>query len=159
MADQTKVADGNGKPGDDVAAPDGVLRLARDAMELGELQMRLLLLDMQNSSANARAAIIYAVVGAIVVLSASEAALLWVAAALVEWAGWPWVAGLAAAVGVGVLLGSIALVVSWLHWRRGMVTWRRSGHEFGQNIAWLKAVLGARRGSSHSSSRNTSSSE
>jgi hypothetical protein len=159
MVDQTKVAGDNDKRAEDGAVPGSVFGLARDAMELGELQMRLLLLDIQNSSANARAAVVYAVIGAVVLLSVSEAALLWVAAALVEWAGWPWVAGLAVAVGVGALLAGVLLLVAWLHWRKGMFTWRRSGREFGKNVAWLKATLGGEKDSPHRSPQSTSSPE
>ena len=144
MADQTKVADDGGPDGDGGAA-DGVFRLAHEAVELGELQVRLLLLDVQNSTANARASILYAAVGIVLVLCTAQVLLLWVAAALVQWAGWPWVAGLAASVGVGILLAGILLLVSWLHWRRGVFTWERSRSELARNLAWLKASLGRRK--------------
>lgn len=148
MVDQTKVANGNGRPAGDDASPVGAARLARDVLELGELQARLLLLDAQASSAHARAAIACVVTGAIFVLCTVAVALVWIAAALVEWAGWPWVAGLAVSAGVGALLAGVLLLVAWSHWRRGWSVWRRSRHELGSNVDWLKATLDGRKDSS-----------
>jgi hypothetical protein len=157
MVDQTKVRSSNGRPVEDGAAASGAVRVTRDILELGELQMRLLMLDAQASSAHARGAIVWGIVASALLLSTLEIALLWVAAALVEWAGWPWVAALAIAVGVGVLLAIVPATVALVHLRRGMSTWRRSHDEFDKNVAWLKATLGA--GSLHPPPRDGSSPE
>ncbi len=142
MDDQTKVADESGQHRD--GESDGMFRLAREAMELGELQVRLLLLDVQNSSANARAAVLYIVLAAVVVLCAAQVALLWLAAALVAWAGWSWVAALATSAGVGVLLAAVLMRVAWVHWQRGIFTWERSRSELAKSVAWLKSSLAGR---------------
>ena len=140
MANQTKVTNGDQPAGDD-NAPSGVFRFAQEAIELGELQARLLMLDMQNSSANARAAVFYTVVAVVVVLCAAQVTLLWVAAALVAWAGWSWTAGLGAAAGVGLLLAALLIRVAWVHCQRGIGTWERSRSEFSKNMVWLKSSL------------------
>jgi hypothetical protein len=159
MVRQTKVEYGNGEPGADGAVSGGAGRLSRDIMELGELQLRLLMLDTQAAAAHGRSAVVYAVLAAALALSTLEIALLWVAAALVEWAGWPWVAGLAVAVGVGVLLAAGPLAASLLHLRRGVSMWQRSQRELDKNMAWLKSVLGSPKGSLHSHAHDRSSSQ
>ena len=157
MADQAKITDGDERPPGGVSTSDGVFRLAQEAVELGELQMRLLRLDVQNSSANARAAMLYAALGIVLALCAAQVLLLCVAAALVEWAGWSWVAALATSVGVGVLLAGVLLRVSWLHLQEGMFTWERSRSELAKNLAWLKASLRGGKGASGHSSQGTAS--
>jgi hypothetical protein len=159
MAGETKVDDRNGSPAEDGAPPGGAARLTRDIVELGELQMRLLMLDAQASSAHARGAIVWGMLAGTLLLSTLEIALLWIAAALVYWAGWPWVAGLGISIGAGVLLAIIPVIVALVHLRRATSTWRRSRRELDKNMAWVKATLGTQTGPVHQPPRDRSRSE
>jgi Putative Actinobacterial Holin-X, holin superfamily III len=144
MASQATIMAGNGSASihrahGTEASP--VTHIARDVLELGELQTNLFLLDMKSSSARIRNAVIFAIAGAIVLWMGCLIALVAGAYALVEFAGWP-ESGAFGAVALGaVIISALMLLAAWRIWRRGILTWDRSREELQQNIAWLKSAL------------------
>jgi uncharacterized membrane protein YqjE len=118
-----------------------VSHIAYDVLELSELQGRLALLDLEDSTARIRNALIFIAAGAIVLWMACLIGLVTAAYALVEVAGWDrWMAFGAVALGA-LVLSLLLLFVAWRCWRRGLFTWDRSRDELHKNLTWLKAAL------------------
>lgn len=143
MADQTTMT-GNGhatrqRAQDRDSSP--LSHIAYDVVELSELQARLALLDLEDSTARIRNALIFIAAGAIVLWMACLIGLVTAAYALVEVAGWDgWVAFGTVAL-AALVLSVLLLLAAWRCWRKGLFTWDRSRDELQRNIAWLKSAL------------------
>ena len=115
--------------------------LAHDVIELGELQARLLALDVKKTSVDARMAFVLTVVGASFLLCSISVGLFALAELLHEELKWDKsTADLVTAV-VGVVLGGGILAAAWHQWQSGMSALTRSREELSRNVAWLKMSL------------------
>ena len=118
-----------------------VSHVARDVIELAELQARLFKLDVAASSARVRTALILAGAGAVILCMGLLLALVVAALALIEFADWaPWIAFGTVALTVLVISAILLLSARGIA-RRGVFTWKRSRDELQQNIAWVKSAL------------------
>ncbi len=118
-----------------------VASLARDAVELGELQLELIKLDTAEAVRKFQSTIVLAAIGAFLLIACLPVALHGVAEALVEFADWTRPVAFGASVGVGLGVSAIVLGFSWSRLKKGLASWRRSSEEFSRNIEWLKSAL------------------
>jgi len=136
---------GNGHPnGRKPSVADSVSDLTYDVIELAELQVQLLQLDVRQSVSKARMCLILAVVGACLLLGTVPVALLALAAALYQLAGWSIAGSVGAATLVGLVITAAILGAAWSYMNKGMVTLERSRDELRRNMAWLKSTLRTR---------------
>lgn len=126
-------------PADD--PPPGVRGVARDLIELGELQAALFQLDADATTRRLTRTVVLAIVAGCIGLAAAPVALL----ALADWiesaAGWSLALSRAASAGIGLLaaVGMFAAARRSLHeCRRGF---DRSTNELRRNLDWLKQTL------------------
>jgi uncharacterized membrane protein YciS (DUF1049 family) len=115
--------------------------LARDVVELSELQTQLLMLDVKATSQRMRTAAVLAIVGVCVLLGSVPVALLIAAEALVEYADWPRTAALAVAAGIGLVVTAVILGIAWYRLKTMLSAFDRSREELSRNVAWLKSSL------------------
>jgi uncharacterized membrane protein YciS (DUF1049 family) len=140
--DGEKKMNGNGRY--QTRMPDvagSVSGLTHDVIELGELQAKLLALDLKKSSRKTRTCLILAVIGICVLLGSIPVALLALAEVLVEQLEWSRSAALGVATLVGLLLTAIFAGAAYAIVRSGLLSLQRSREEFNNNIAWIKSTL------------------
>jgi uncharacterized membrane protein YciS (DUF1049 family) len=115
--------------------------LAHDAIELAELQAKLLKLDAQAAARNSGIGAALAVVGVCLLLGCVPVALL----ALGEWCvaefDWSRAAAYAAAAAIGLALSAICATAAWMRVRTALASLQRSRDELNHNLAWIKAHL------------------
>ena len=115
--------------------------LAHDAMELADLQMQLFAADGQEMARKATPLLVIAAIGVTIAFSCLTVLPIALAYALVELAGLPiWLAMLSSAV-AGIVLGGVAVVVSFRRLQPHLTIWRRSAAELRENVDFLKATL------------------
>ncbi|QDT01104.1 phage holin family protein [Adhaeretor mobilis] len=128
----------NGKPSH---VRQSFASLAHDALELGELQLRLAKLDAKENAQKLRSTAILAGIGTLVLLSCLPVGLL----SLGEWFSlefsWTKASSLAAAAGCGLVAAALLLGMAYLKLRQGFATWERSSEELQRNVTWLKQTL------------------
>lgn len=138
----------NGQPhggrasGSQTDKPSGAFAsLAHDALELGELQLRLAKLDAVENARKLRSTAILAVVGTLTLMAALPVALF----SLGEWLAvqydWTRASALFAAAGCGLIASGLLFGFAYYKLRQGFATWQRSTEELQQNIQWLKQTL------------------
>jgi hypothetical protein len=143
---------GNGKAQTkmpDVAA--SVSDLTHDVIELSELQAKLLILDVKQTSQNARTCLILGAAGACLLLGTVPVALIFLGE-LLDGLGMSRVAGFGVATLVGIALVATLFGLAWWHVKSGMVSLQRSRDELNRNIAWIKSTLRSR-GQTHGDER------
>lgn len=118
-----------------------VSEMAGDAVELAELQAKLLACDLKASAQNARTSLVLAIVGLCTLLSSVPIALMALAEVLVDQLNWSPAAGYAMAAVVGLLVSALAIGVSYVRFQKGLLSLERSREEMNRNIEWLKAQL------------------
>jgi hypothetical protein len=141
MAHQTSVNSGNGR----AEAPATVIAqnlgdCARDVVELGDLQIRLLQADLKQSM---RQAILPAVSCALALafgMACFPVLLMAIAYLFVELAQWSFAASFFAATGIGLLIAGLLGAVAWWAVRR-ITGLERSKKELTENVRWLKEAL------------------
>jgi hypothetical protein len=115
--------------------------LAHDAIELAELQARLLKLDAQAAARNGGTSIALVVLGVCLLLGCVPVALI----ALAEWFvyqfDWPRTGAFAAAAAIGLLASAAATYAAWIRVQTALAALQRSRDELNRNIAWIKANL------------------
>ncbi len=115
--------------------------LAHDAIELAELQAKLLKLDAQAAARNGGMSAALIVVGACLLLGCVPVALM----ALGEWFmaqfDWPRAGAYAVAAAIGLALSAGAGVAAWYRVRSALASLQRSRDELNRNIAWIKSNL------------------
>ncbi|HUG89712.1 MAG TPA: phage holin family protein [Planctomycetaceae bacterium] len=144
MADQATVNGRGQKAG--TALRLNVGDFAHDVLTLGELQGRLLLVDLREARNRALRPLVLGVVGVVLLLSSFPVLLLGLAW-LIALTGLPLWASLLIAAAIGV---AVSGVLGWFAWRTIRTTFavfERSRDEFSQNLTWIKSVLrsGSRR--------------
>jgi hypothetical protein len=141
MADQTQINGSVRRNGAGAAFRENLSGLLHDVIELGELQVQLLLLDL--SAAGRRTALAALLVGSALVLALGTVPVLLLAIGwtVVQFAGWTHAAAFA-------LTGLVALVLAaglaWFAWRRlnaAISKLSRSREEFATNVRWIKDAL------------------
>lgn len=118
-----------------------VSELTHDVIELSELQAKLFMLDLKESSQRMRTCLILAIVGICVLLGTIPVALLALAYLLVEQLEWSQAAALGVATLVGIAITAIAIGAAWSIFKRGLMSLERSREELRRNIEWLKSTL------------------
>ena len=118
--------------------------LTHDAIELAELQARLLTLDLKETSESTKVSLTLGVVGCCLLLGSIPVALIAFAELLIEQLDWSRAAGFGAATLVGILVSAGLLGTAWARFRSGLSTMKRSHEELSRNIAWIKSSLRSR---------------
>jgi hypothetical protein len=140
MVHQAEVnTNGKAKATPNVAA--SFSHLAHDAIELAELQARLLKLDAQAAARNGGMSIALLVVAACLLLGCVTIALVALAEVLVAEFDWSRAAGFAAAAGVGFALSGVVGTAALLRVKSALAALERSRNELNRNIAWIKSNL------------------
>lgn len=115
--------------------------LAHDAIELAELQARLLKLDAQAAVRNGGTSLALAVLGACLLLGCMPVALVALGELLVEQLEWSRAGAYAAAAAIGLAFSAGAGFAAWQRIRSAASSLRRSREELNYNIAWIKSNL------------------
>jgi len=115
--------------------------LAHDAIELAELQAKLLKLDVQAAARNGGMSIALLVVGACLLLGCVPVALISLAEVFVAQWGWTRAGALGAAAAIGLALSAGTGAAAWYRVRTALVSLQRSRDELNRNIAWIKTNL------------------
>lgn len=121
-----------------------------DCTTLGELQVKLALLDARESAARAALPIGLAIAGAVLALACLPVLLLAIGQLVVQYtdlsAGWAY---LIVAV-LGLIIGGLLALLFGLRLGPAFTSFQRSREEFTRNLAWIKTVLAySGRGSSN----------
>ncbi|MEX2092355.1 MAG: phage holin family protein [Pirellulales bacterium] len=156
MVHQAKVnTNGKAKPAEpNVAA--SFSSLAHDAIELAELQAKLLRLDVQAAARNGGMSIALLVVGACLLLGCVPVALVALGEVFIAQWGWTRAGALGAAAAIGLALSAGTGAAAWYRVRTALVSLQRSRDELNRNIAWIKANLKRDQSAGHMSSGNSS---
>lgn len=125
--------------------------LAGDAVELGELQLKLLKLDAAEAAYQLRATLMIAAVGMAMLLATLPVALMAATESLIALVDWQRHTALVTVVAVGTATGLILIAVGVRKFQLGLEVWQRSGGELKNNFAWFKAAL--RKGSASTNSQ------
>jgi Putative Actinobacterial Holin-X, holin superfamily III len=115
--------------------------LAHDAIELAELQAKLLKLDVQSVARNGGMSIALVVVGVCLLLGCVPVALMALAEVFVAHWAWTPAAAYGAAAAIGLALSAGAAVAAWFRVRTALASLQRSRDELNRNIAWIKSNL------------------
>jgi hypothetical protein len=142
----------NGANGKTKAAPPNVAAsfndLAHDAIELAELQTRLLKLDAQAAAREGGVSLVLVIAGVCLLLGCVPIALAALAELFVAQFDWSRTIAFAAAAGVGLGLSAIIGTAAWYEVRSALSSLKRSRDELNRNLAWIKSNL--KRGKSRS---------
>lgn len=122
-------------------ATKGFSTLARDAIELAELQVKLFKLDSRDAGRNMRATMILSAIALVLLLACLPVVLLAGAEALVEYSQWSRFESLSAVAGGSLVLCGLLGAIGWWKLRQGLTSWQRSNEELSRNVAWLKSTL------------------
>lgn len=141
MVHQAEVnSNGKAKPAEpNVAA--SFSGLAHDAIELAELQARLLKLDVQSAARNGGMSIALAVIGICLLLGCVPVALVALGEVFVAQWGWSRAAAFGTAAAIGLALSAGAAAAAWIRVRTALASLQRSRDELNRNIAWIKSNL------------------
>ncbi|TWU27678.1 phage holin family protein [Bythopirellula polymerisocia] len=115
--------------------------LARDALDLAELQFKLFKLDSKAASRILWGTLILAAIGLALLVAALPLAMLAVAEALIENNGWSRMEALGMVSGGGILASAIAISLGWWKFKECLTAWNRSSEELTRNVDWLKSTL------------------
>jgi hypothetical protein len=118
-----------------------VAGVIRDVVELGELQIRLLVRDTKSVVRQSVIPVILMVAAASMLLGAIPIALLGLAEALEVSAGLSRLVSLLIAAGVGAILAVILYYLGRWQLRKSIQQLDSSREELAQNAAWLKQVI------------------
>jgi Putative Actinobacterial Holin-X, holin superfamily III len=115
--------------------------LAHDAIELAELQTRLLKLDAQAAARNGGTSLVLGVLGVCLLLGCVPVALVALGELFVAQFEWTRAASYAAAAAIGLALSAGAGFAAWRRIRSATKALQRSRDELNRNIAWIKSNL------------------
>lgn len=115
--------------------------LARDALELGELQVKLFKLDSAEAVGKMRTAAVFSAIGLALLLASLPVGLLAVAESLVEYGQWTRASALAGTAVAALVLCPLVALAAWWSLKQGLSAWQRSGEELHRNLTWLKSKL------------------
>jgi hypothetical protein len=120
-----------------------VAGVIRDVVELGELQIRLLVRDTKSVVRQSVIPVVLMVAAASMLLGAIPIALLGLAEALEANAGMSRLVSLLIAAGVGAILAIILYYLGRWQLRKSIQQLDSSRQELAQNAAWFKQVIGS----------------
>ena len=115
--------------------------LTHDAIELAELQAKLLALDVRCTTQRTKVSLILTVLGVCVLLGTMPVALITVAYVFIQELEWTPLGSYALATLIGIVLSGSILAAAWMKLQSGMEVLERSREELGRNIAWIKSSL------------------
>lgn len=139
MVDQTTMT--NGRSADPATAMTrSVSDLAADIATLGELQVRLFLLDAKESAKRLVVPVAMVLAGGALLLGTVPVLLLAITALLVL-TGLGVTASLFISFLLGAVLGTIPLAIAWSFLRSSLISFQRSREELAQNVRWIKDAL------------------
>lgn len=116
-------------------------KLAHDALELAELQIKLFKVDTTVAGRILWSTLILASVGFALLIAALPLVMLALAEALIEHNGWSRMEALGLVAMTGLLLSALVISIGWWKFKRCLTAWQRSSEEFSRNIVWLKSAL------------------
>jgi len=143
MVDQASMKSGtNGRSnGSGEGVVSSIAGLGNDIANLAELQAKLALLDLKESTGHAALPVTLVAGGLALLLASLPVALLGVAelvaSALSIRTGW----AMLLVAGIAAVLAIIVVVVAGLRLRHSFESFRRSREELSRNVAWLRTVL------------------
>lgn len=141
MVTQTQVNGSQKRRGAGMVFRENLSGLLHDVVELGELQTRLLMVDLNDASRGSVTAIVLVVSALVLSLGSVPVLLVGIGWALITFAGWTHTAAFAATGAGGLVL---AAVLAWLAWRTlnaAVGKLSRSRDELAANVAWIKDAL------------------
>ncbi len=121
--------------------PSSFAKVARDVLDLCELQMQLLAVDSQAAKRELVRAIVCAFVAAVLVGTALTLLLAGVGVVLAEMTQLSVGGGLLVAGGVTMAIIAILLMVAWAAVKAASASMKETKSEFAENLRWLKATL------------------
>lgn len=143
MADQASVRNGNRLQFG--PAPEGVFgslaEFGNDVATLAELQARLALIDLKESTDRARFPLALILLGAALALACLPVALIGGAELLAEALGWSHGLALLAVAGIALVLAVVMVGVAAALLPRSFDSFRRSRDELTRNVNWLRTVI------------------
>jgi hypothetical protein len=149
MVHQAEVnTNGKAKAPPNVAA--SFSHLAHDAIELAELQAKLLKLDAQVAARNGGMSLALIVVAVCLLLGCVTIALVALAEVLVAEFEWSRAGAFAASAAIGFALSGIVGTGALFRVKKALAALERSRNELNRNIAWIKSNL--KRGNAESTS-------
>jgi hypothetical protein len=113
----------------------------RDILKLGDLQLRLLLLDIHSAGKGLRTGLTLAIVSATILLGTFPVILLGIAVALRAQFGLRDEIALLLVGAMGVMLGLILLAIAARKLISASTPMKRSQQEFSANLRWIRSVL------------------
>jgi hypothetical protein len=137
MADQTTVDRERRRP----HLGRNVSSFAHDVVTLGELQLRLLAVDVRDSAKAAGAGGACLVAGVLAAVGAIPLVFVTLALALIEFAGWSQTLSFALATLLGLISGAVLAWVGWKQTLSAGKTLGRSKAELVQTLHWIKETL------------------
>ena len=137
--------DGARTPSSGEGVRQGVAGLLHDVMTLGELQLKLLGVDLKETTGRAVLPLVLLTVAAVLSLATLPLLLVALAQGLRDGLGWPAALATLASIGVGLLFAGLLALVAYLKIRTAFNPLARSGQEFSRNMASLKAALNKQR--------------
>jgi len=114
---------------------------AHDILTLGELQLRLLAVDLRDGSSAAGLGLGAIVAGVLAAVGAIPLIFVTMALALVEFADWSWTAAFGVSALVGLLFGAAAAYFGWKRLLSAGKTFGRSKAEAVETLRWIKESL------------------
>lgn len=143
MVSQTKITEGNGKMSDRRPSESDAKAstFARDAIDLCELQLRLLVTDLKETMTACRTGSMLLIVATGLLIAAAPLYLLALAAWLVAQFELSWVEGLLITAVGASLISAALFVAGWTIVRQGAAKLDRSRQEFRENLKWAKQML------------------
>ncbi|QDV69476.1 hypothetical protein Poly24_31920 [Rosistilla carotiformis] len=121
--------------------PSGISRVARDVLDLCELQLQLLSVDSQEAKRKATRAMIFHAVALALGGSAVTTLMIGGGFLLHDWAGWTIGASLVTVSGVMLLIVAGLLMSAMRATSEASAAMHETKSEFVENLKWLKAVL------------------
>ena len=115
--------------------------LAHDAIELAELQARLLKLDAQVAARNGGMSLALIVVAVCLLLGCVTIALVALAEVLVAEFAWSRAAAFAVSAAIGFALSGVVGTAALFRVKSALAALQRSQRELNRNIAWIKTNL------------------
>lgn len=116
-------------------------RVARDVLDLCELQWELLSVDTQQAKRAGAKAIVFGSIAGTLSAAGSVVALVGGGFLLSEFTNWSAGISMLVVAGVATLISCVLLWFTWSLTKRGIDAMAESRSEFSENLRWLKATL------------------
>jgi hypothetical protein len=140
-ADRTSLGNGRRIPEATAGMGENVANLAHDFVALGELQAKLLMLDLKEGSQQAINYGMLALGAAALLLGTIPVLLLAIGTLFAQWTELPLAVGWLIISAVAIVLGAVCVWVGLSHIREATKVLQRSRDELRENVDWIKRVI------------------